>query len=282
MPELPEVETMRRGLLPIVGSTIAMVEYPEIPYRPIVVYPSRESLATRVAKQKITAVDRIAKRVLVRLTSGDSIVMQPKMAGIAMLSDPPSEEHIRVVFHLGRATERQTTPTQFLYWDRRGLGTVCLWTPEEEENHLGPDKLGPDALLVDVKSFASRYRDCKKAVKVALLDQTLVAGIGNLYAAEILFAAKVSPEVRCCDLPQSKWRLIYEHSQRILLKAIENEGSTLSDGTYRNAINGEGSYQNHHLVYDREGEPCTRCKKGKIARIVQAQRSTFYCPKCQG
>ncbi len=273
---------MRRGLLPIVGSTIVMVEYPEIPYRPIVVYPSRESLANRVAGQKITAVDRIAKRVLVRLTSGDSIVMQPKMAGIAMLSDPPSEEHIRVVFRLGGATEKKASPTQFLYWDRRGLGTVCLWTPKEELDHLGPDKLGPDALLVDAKSFASRYRDCKKAVKVALLDQTLVAGIGNLYAAEILFAAKVAPEARCCDLSQSKWRSIYEHSQRILLKAIENEGSTLSDGTYRNAINGEGSYQNHHLVYDREGEPCTRCKKGKIARIVQSQRSTFYCPKCQG
>lgn len=281
MPELPEVETMRRGLLPIVGNTIALVEYPVIPYRPIVVYPSRESLANRVVEQTITAVDRIAKRVLVRLTSGDSIVMQPKMAGIAMLSDPPSEEHVRVVFHLRNENKRQSQPSQFLYWDRRGLGTVCLWTPEEELNHLGPDKLGPDALLVDAKSFASRFRDCKKAVKVALLDQTLVAGIGNLYAAEILFAAKVSPESRCCDLPLSKWRSIFEHSQRILLKAIENEGSTLSDGTYRNAINGEGSYQNHHLVYDREDEPCTRCKKAKIVRIVQAQRSTFYCPKCQ-
>lgn len=281
MPELPEVETMRRGLLSIVGSTIALVEYPSIPYRPIVVYPSRESLAKRVTGQGITAVDRIAKRVLVRLSSGDSIVMQPKMAGIAMLSDPPSKDHVRAVFHLQKKSANTLSTSQFLYWDRRGLGTICLWTPEEELNHLGPDKLGPDALLVDAKSFASQYRDCKKAVKVALLDQTLVAGIGNLYAAEILFAAKVSPEARCCDLPQSKWRTIFENSQRILLKAIENEGSTLSDGTYRNAINGEGSYQNHHLVYDREGERCLRCKKGTIVRIVQAQRSTFYCPKCQ-
>ncbi|MFN7289852.1 MAG: bifunctional DNA-formamidopyrimidine glycosylase/DNA-(apurinic or apyrimidinic site) lyase [Pirellula sp.] len=281
MPELPEVETMRRGLLPIVGSTIVLVEYPAIPYRPIVVYPSRESLADRVTGHTITAVDRIAKRVLVRLTSRDSVVMQPKMAGIAMLSDPPSDQHIRVVFHLRNVHGGPSLPSQFLYWDRRGLGTVCLWTPEEELKYLGPDSLGPDALLVDAKSFASRFRDCKKAVKVALLDQTLVAGIGNLYAAEILFAARVSPEARCCDLATSKWRSIHEHSQRILLKAIENEGSTLSDGTYRNAINGEGSYQNHHLVYDREGEHCTRCKKGTIVRIVQAQRSTFYCPKCQ-
>ncbi len=114
MPELPEVETMRRGLLPIFGSTIALVEYPVIPYRPIVVYPSRESLANRVVGQTITAVDRIAKRVLVRLTSGDSIVMQPKMAGIAMLSDPPSEEHVRVVFHLRNENKRQSQPSQFL------------------------------------------------------------------------------------------------------------------------------------------------------------------------
>jgi formamidopyrimidine-DNA glycosylase len=281
MPELPEVETMRRGLLPIVGSFIDQVEYPDIPYRPIVVYPSREELARRVTGQRITSVDRVAKRVLVRLASGDSIAMQPKMAGIAMLQDPPTNVHIRVIFHLRGTGADGKSSSQFLYWDRRGLGTVCLWTLDEEMQHLGPDKLGPDALTVEQKVFVERFRQSKKTVKVALLDQQIVAGIGNLYAAEILFAAKVSPEARCCELTRVQWRSIFQHSRRILLEAIEKEGSTLSDGTYRNAINGEGSYQNHHLVYDREGMLCKRCQKGTIARIVQAQRSTFYCPHCQ-
>jgi formamidopyrimidine-DNA glycosylase len=277
MPELPEVETMRRGLLPIVGCVITKVEYPDIPYRPIVVEPSRDKLVERCQGQSIQSVDRIAKRVLVRLGNGDSIVMQPKMAGIAMLSDPPSQQHTRVVFQL---TGNRNVP-QFLYWDRRGLGTVSLWTAEQVLAKLGPDVLGPDASIVEESIFVSRFRESKKEIKVAMLDQSIVAGIGNLYAAEILFAAKVHPQSRCGDITTAKWKRVHAETIRILQEAIEKEGSTLSDGTYRNAINGEGRYQNLHQVYDRENQPCKRCSNVKIIRMVQAQRSTFFCPKCQ-
>jgi formamidopyrimidine-DNA glycosylase len=277
MPELPEVETMRRGLLPIVGCVITKVEYPDIPYRPIVIEPSRDELVQRCQGQSIQSVDRIAKRVLVRLGNGDSIVMQPKMAGIAMLSDPPSQQHTRVVFQL----RGNTNVPQFLYWDRRGLGTVSLWTPEQVLAKLGPDVLGPDASIVEESVFIARFRDSKKEIKVAMLDQSIVAGIGNLYAAEILFAAKVHPQARCGDISTAKWKRVHSETIRILQEAMEKEGSTLSDGTYRNAINGEGSYQNLHQVYDREDQPCKRCSNAKIIRIVQAQRSTFFCPKCQ-
>lgn len=277
MPELPEVETMRRGLLPIVGCKITKVVYPDTPYRPIVIEPSRDELVERCQGQSILSVDRIAKRVLVRLASGDSIVMQPKMAGIAMLSDPPSQQHTRVIFHL---RGNKQVP-QFLYWDRRGLGTVSLWTPEQVNAKLGPDVLGPDASIVKASVFVSRFCDSKKEIKVAMLDQSIVAGIGNLYAAEILFAAKVHPQTRCTDISTTKWKRIHAETIRILQEAIEKEGSTLSDGTYRNAINGEGSYQNLHQVYDREDMPCMRCLKGNIVRIVQSQRSTFFCPNCQ-
>lgn len=277
MPELPEVETMRRGLLPIVGRTILRVEFPEIPYRPIVILPDRSGLATGSEGKRIIDVRRIAKRVLVDLENGFSIVMQPKMAGIAMLRDAPSQQHIRVLFHLdGEGPHRQ-----FLYWDRRGLGNVCLWSAEEVDAALGPRKLGPDASIVEADLFVSRFRDCKREVKVALLDQSLVAGIGNLYAAEILFAAKVHPQQRCCDVMKIQWKRIHQETIRILQQAIENEGSTLKDGTYRNAINGEGSYQSMHLVYDREESLCVRCQRGKVQRIVQSQRSTFFCPYCQ-
>ncbi|MCY2984924.1 MAG: formamidopyrimidine-DNA glycosylase [Planctomycetota bacterium] len=277
MPELPEVETMRRGLFPTIGGIITAVNEPDIPYRPIKIDPSIKEFRERVLGEEIIAVNRIAKRVLVKMRSGDSIVMQPKMAGIAMVSVPPSEQHTRMVFDLsGAAVPR------FLYWDRRGLGTVSLWTEAQIEEQLGPNKLGPDASIVDQKTFAERFRATDREVKVAMLDQRVVCGIGNLYAAEILHAARVHPSIRCSDLSRSRWNRIHRETIRILKEAIEKEGSTLSDGTYRNAINGEGSYQNQYLVYDREDEKCLTCKKERIQRMIQAQRSTFFCPKCQG
>ena len=277
MPELPEVETMRRGLLPIVGRQIDHVEFPQIPYRPIAIYPSQTELQSRCNGRKIQGVDRVAKRVIVRLDSGDSIVMQPKMAGIAMLSEPPTEMHTRVVFHLAGRQEVD----RFLYWDRRGLGTVCLWNKADIEEHLGPKQLGPDAVTVSEKDFIARYDRCHKQVKDALLDQKLICGIGNLYAAEILHAARIHPKMRCDEIPRTRWRRIHRETVRILNEAIEKEGSTLRDGTYRNAINGEGTYQMKHLVYDREDEFCLSCHRGRIQRIVQTQRSTFFCPRCQ-
>ncbi len=277
MPELPEVETMRRGLLPIIGRVVSMVEYPRIPYRPISVQPSPDELARRCKGKRIVAVQRIAKRVLIQLDSEDCIVLQPKMAGLLLLSDPPSTQHTRVIFHL----EGHEIPRQFLYWDRRGLGTVSLWNPSEIQQKLGPGVLGPDALSVEEATFIDRVRACQREIKVALLDQRIVAGIGNIYAAEILFAAKVHPQARCHEISTKSCKKIYTQMIDILQTAIEHEGSTLSDGTYRNAINGEGNYQSQHLVYDREGQQCFRCRKQAIQRIVQAQRSTFFCPACQ-
>lgn len=277
MPELPEVETMRRGLLPIIGRTIEQVAFPTIPYRPIAIYPSRDKLLARCRGKKIVSVERIAKRVSVVLDSMERIVLQPKMAGMVMVSAPPSSQHTRIIFHLcGRKS-----PRQFLYWDRRGLGTVCLWTPEEFEQSLGSQKLGPDALLIDAATFAFRLGNCRKEIKCALLDQRVISGIGNIYAAEILFASKVHPTARCHEISRFQYRRMFANMIRILQEAIEREGSTLSDGSYRSAINGEASYQNEHKVYDREDKVCLGCRKHKIVRIVQAQRSTYFCPGCQ-
>ncbi|MFM9063146.1 MAG: zinc finger domain-containing protein, partial [Pirellula sp.] len=112
-------------------------------------------------------------------------------------------------------------------------------------------------------------------------DQRLVAGVGNLYASEILHRAAIDPRTLCERISKAKWQRIYELMRGVLLEAIDSEGSTLSDGTYRNAINGEGGFQHFHLVYARDGQVCSTCKSGTILRIVQSQRSTFYCPKCQ-
>ena len=124
-------------------------------------------------------------------------------------------------------------------------------------------------------------RASRRAIKVALLDQKVVAGVGNLYASELLHLAAVHPAKRCSQLSRMDWERVHQQMQHVLGEAIKYEGSTLSDGTYRNALNKEGGYQNHHRVYDREGATCPSCRQEEIVRIVQAQRSTFFCPQCQ-
>lgn len=276
MPELPEVETMRRGLFPTIGGKIREVEVPRSSYRPIEILPSLALLRKRTVHRNVVAIDRIAKRLLVRLDSGDSIVMQPKMAGLALIADPPSDAHTRLIFHLvGVDVDR------FMYWDRRGLGNVCLWTPSEVDRFLGPDVIGPDASIVDQQTFVDRFCKLNREVKVAMLDQSVISGIGNLYAAEILHRAKVHPQTRCQNISRAAWNRIHESTLFILGEAIEKEGSTLSDGTYRTAINGEGNYQNQHRVYDRADAICRTCERVPVVRIVQGQRSTFFCPTCQ-
>ena len=116
--------------------------------------------------------------------------------------------------------------------------------------------------------------------KVALLDQAAIAGVGNLYASELLHVAHVHPQRRCDQLTKAQWERIHAAMVDVLEAAIRYEGSTLSDGTYRNALNKAGGYQNEHRVYDKANQPCPICQ-AEIARIIQAQRSTFFCPRCQ-
>ena len=217
------------------------------------------------------------KRVLVHLENENTIVFEPRMTGLVLLSDPPTMEHLRFQLQLSNAK----TPT-LQYWDRRGLGSVHVFTPDELEEHLGPGRLGPDALAVTPEILAGIFKGSRRPIKVALLDQVALAGVGNLYASEILFRARVHPKKRCSAMSQQQWLLVYTAMQDILTDAIKHEGSTLSDGTYSNALNDPGGYQNQHQVYDREGLPCPGCNKASIVRIVQTQRSTFFCKKCQG
>jgi formamidopyrimidine-DNA glycosylase len=130
--------------------------------------------------------------------------------------------------------------------------------------------------------FQRQLGGSRRAIKVALLDQRAVAGIGNLYASEILHLAGVHPARTCDRIARVQWEAIADATREILETAIHYEGSTLGDGTYRNALNQAGGYQNHHRVYDRDGEACLRCGRGsKIMRIIQAQRSTYFCATCQ-
>ena len=171
--------------------------------------------------------------------------------------------------------------TWLWFWDRRGLGTLQLLSDEQLTARYGSDDIGPDALEVTPNLLRQRLGKSRRAIKVALLDQRAVAGIGNLYASEILHVARVNPQLPCAELSSARWQRIADATRHVLEEAVRYEGSTLSDGTYRNALNQAGSYQNQHRVYDRADEPCPRGCRSVVQRIVQAQRSTFFCPKCQ-
>jgi formamidopyrimidine-DNA glycosylase len=201
------------------------------------------------------------------------------MTGLVFLSSPPNDAHLRLIVEL--EVTAPGSPEQFLFWDQRGLGVVRLVTPFEYDRHYGPNKVGPDAMVADADTLRERFGESSRAIKVALLDQRALAGIGNLYASEILHLAQISPVKRCNGLTREEWHRLCDSMRRVLSDAIEHQGSTLKDGTYRIAHDEPGNYQFSHRVYQRAGKRCNSCGKGEIVRMVQAQRSTFFCPKCQ-
>lgn len=285
MPELPEVETMRRGIAAIAGCRIEQIQRPRCRLRPIEITPELRTFRRRAIGQSILAVERIGKRVVLVLERGERIVIEPRMTGLVLLTEPPTAEHLRFQLTLTPGTDTSVQVSlpsiELLFWDRRGLGLVRLCSPAEFEVRYGAQKLGPDALVTTPELLRERLGRSRRPIKVALLDQQLIAGIGNLYASEVLHLAQVHPALPCDRLTKKQWGRVQAAVLEVLEAAILHEGSTLADGTYRNALNQNGSYQNQHRVYDRAGQRCGRCNAAEVLRVVQAQRSTFFCPKCQ-
>ncbi len=273
MPELPEVETMCRSIYPTIGKLIREVSQPTCNYRPIQIRPSVAEINARMAGCIVKAITRLGKRVVIQ-THDDSLILQPKMTGLVVLESPPDPGHVRLQIDFSSKLRLQ-------FWDSRGLGTVELMPTAELHARIVEGRLGPDALQITVDDFITRLQATARPIKVALLDQKLLAGVGNLYASEMLFEAKIDPQKPAAKISPARLRVLHQVMLDILQLAIKLEGSTLSDGTYRNALNDPGGYQNMHRVYDKAGEACRQCQSTAILRIVQAQRSTFYCPKCQ-
>jgi formamidopyrimidine-DNA glycosylase len=278
MPELPEVETMVRGIRPYVeGRTILVMRRCPCSCKPLSVRPGFPILAKRLAGERIDRVRRLAKRVVFDLSGGGAVAIEPRMTGLMLLSDPPDREHLRIEWGLdGKAKYNSVW-----FWDRRGLGTVRLYAAGELDRELGAAKLGPDALTMTADAWRERCKRTSRPIKVVLLDQQVVAGIGNLYASEILHLARIHPARPADKLNAREIGRLDDSARVVLEQAIRDEGSTLSDATYRNALNQTGRYQHKHRVYRRADQPCPSCAKGEIRRIVQAQRSTFFCPECQ-
>ncbi|NCY03100.1 MAG: bifunctional DNA-formamidopyrimidine glycosylase/DNA-(apurinic or apyrimidinic site) lyase [Planctomycetia bacterium] len=280
MPELPEVETMRRGIAHLAGLRIDTASFPRSSVRPIVTRPAPARLRRRLAGRTIVAVHRFGKRVVLELDAVGPenrgwLVIEPRMTGLLLVVDPPTRTHVRMELGIdSRACPR------LIFWDRRGLGTIRLLDAGELAAACGPARLGPDGLVVTGSALAERLGGSRRAVKVALLDQRAVAGIGNIYAAEILFAAGIDPRTACRRLRPADWERIAAAARSILEKAVRMEGSSIGDETYRTADNRTGRFQRQHRVYGRAGEACHACG-GPVVRLVQAQRSTFFCPCCQ-
>ena len=280
VPELPEVETMVRGIARhVTGRRLVASGRYRCRYRPIEVTPAAAVIRRRVDGARITGVRRIGKRVIIDLDTDESFVIEPRMTGLMLVTDPPDRSHLRYRWQMEPSSEPGLVDELF-FWDRRGLGTIRLLTPEELAERLGPPRLGPDALELGVADWRRLCSRTGRAIKVAMLDQSLIAGIGNLYASEILFRARIDPARPADRIADEEAGRLSRAARTVLNEAIRHEGSTLSDGTYRNALNQDGGYQNSHRVYDRAGEPCPCCEV-PIVRVVQAQRSTFFCPACQ-
>jgi len=278
MLELPEVETMVRGVRDhLIDRRILATQFCHCTRKPIQISPPKIQFRRIVKNRQILDVWRLAKRIVIELDQSRFIVIEPRMTGLLLISTPPTQDHRRVQWDLSPSHESRAS--SFEFWDRRGLGTVRVLN-KQEMNDLR-DRLGPDPLEMTPAEWEQQLHRTNRPIKTALLDQKLVVGIGNIYASEILHRARVSPEAAAGSLSAKRVARIALASSQILKDAIRYEGSTLGDGTYRNALNVEGSYQNRHCVYQKEGQLCPTCERASIRRIVQAQRSTFFCPKCQ-
>lgn len=278
MPELPEVETMVRGIRPSVQHRrLISLRKCRCSRRPLRIRPALPQIRKRIVGRILQDVRRVGKRVLLCFAGDEILVIEPRMSGLLLLADPPTREHLRLQWEF----DGKDGPRRLWYWDRRGLGRVTLYRAEEWQRTLEEIRLGPDALAMTVPEWRNRCRKTHRPIKVALLDQRFVAGIGNLYASEILHESGIHPATPADQLSPAQIRRLSSAVRKVLREAIRYEGSTLGDQTYRNVLNQRGRYQNRHRVYGRAGELCPRCQTARIQRIVQQQRSTFFCPLCQ-
>jgi formamidopyrimidine-DNA glycosylase len=292
MPELPEVETVRRGLAPAMeGARFRKVEARRKDLR----FPLPKDFGKRLEGQTVNSLGRRAKYLLADLSSGDVLMMHLGMSGSfrlrrngeQLLGDPryfeqaKDEKHDHVVFHMSSgATVTFNDPRRF------GFMKIVPRAKLEDDKlmkELGPEPLAKD---FDAAALARACKGKKTSLKAALSDQTVVAGLGNIYVCEALHRARLSPKRSASTIatktgaPNELTHRLVDAIKAVLNDAIKAGGSTLRD--HRQATGELGYFQHAFRVYDREGEPCpTPGCKGTIKRIVQSGRSTFFCPICQ-
>jgi formamidopyrimidine-DNA glycosylase len=273
MPELPEVETIKRTLeKKIAGLTISGVD---VNLPKVIRSPSPDEFITEVTGKKIIRLRRRGKYLLIFLSGDKLLVVHLRMTGRLVYTDAkePPPRHTHVIFRLSNGNELRFT-------DMRQFGTIQLSSTKDLNKVKGLKDLGPEPLEREFsRDFLRRELKRKRTrIKPLLLDQTFVAGLGNIYVDEALYRARLHPERLACTLSPREIANLYHAIVEVLQEGIENRGTSMRD--YVDGDGRAGSYQELLQVYNREGEKCRRCGS-TIERIKVGGRSSYYCPACQ-
>jgi formamidopyrimidine-DNA glycosylase len=271
MAELPEVETIVRGLQKtVVGKKIKDVKV----IFPGIVKQDSKDFKKDVVRSEIIRVRRRGKFILIDLSNGKTILAHLGMTGNFLLvkSSSPLNKHDHLIVKFNHNLN------ELRYNDQRRFGKVKSFSTFEEGHVPELKKLGPEPLTISRFDFLTLLRKKKERIKSALLKQEIIAGLGNIYADEALFQAKIHPEERPITLSDEKLEKLRVSIKRILVKAIKAGGSTIMN--FCNLFGEEGKYQTYHKVYGKEGTHCAICGT-EIEKITIGQRSSFYCRKCQ-
>ncbi len=282
MPELPEVETVRRGLTSAMEGVV--IERVEV-NRPDLRWPFPDRMADRLSGKRVNRLWRRSKYILIDLSSGETLLIHLGMSGRMIVSGDPlgqfvhnhpaPAKHDHVVFHMANGA-------RVTFNDPRRFGAMDLLATDAADQHKLLTSLGPEPLGNDFHEdhLISAFRNKNTPVKSALLDQRIVAGLGNIYVCEALFRAGVSPRRKAGQVSKKRVAALVPVIRQVLQDAIEAGGSSLRD--FRQADGELGYFQHRFDVYGREGEPCrTIGCNGSIQRITQSGRSSFYCAQCQ-
>lgn len=274
MPELPEVETVRRTLAPALGARVVEVSHSGKPLhgrRPVPIAAIRAALVGR----EVTALRRLGKYLLVDVDGPTSLLVHLGMSGRFRIFDaatpPPPHTHLTARLDDGR---------ELRFSDPRRFGQLDVAPREAPRSHPALAGLGPDALVdgLTPAHLLACARGRTTTVKALLLDQRVVAGVGNIYASEALWRAKVRPTRRANRLTEPEARLLARAVRDVLVHALRHGGTSLRD--FVDADGREGENAHYLKVYDRQGEPCPRCRASVVRKVIQG-RATYFCPTCQ-
>ena len=279
MPELPEVETVRRGMVSFVVDR--RIDRVEVGRERTVRRTSSQALIDGLTGSTITSIGRRGKYILCALDTGDALMIHLRMSGRVLVSPAGSirPDHTHVVLHLAGS------PAQELWFvDPRTFGEMVVFDPDHVDTEL-PElaRLGVDPIAdgLTVAQLTGMLSGRARQLKPLLLDQHVIAGIGNIYCDEVLHRARLRPDRLANTLKPADVRRLHDAIHSILSTAIEAGGSTLSDTQYVDVMGDGGSFQLDHRVYDRAGQRCLTCGRAQIVRTVSGGRSTCFCPRCQ-
>jgi formamidopyrimidine-DNA glycosylase len=272
MPELPEVETVVRGLkASILGKKILGISYCAPHLRKL----NTRDFAKKLEGRVIDSIERTGKNIFINLDDDSMLWIHLRMTGQLLYNCnfEESDPHRHIVMTFADSNEI------LVFRDVRKFGHFVYVPAGRKRRFLGQLNLGRDALKMELDEFIKIIKSKNRMIKPLLLDQTIIAGLGNIYVDEILFRSKVHPRKLSGRISKAKLRKMYENMQKILRFAIENMGTTVD--TFSDVNSEPGRNQKYLLAYDNAGKFCSICGKRKIIRIVVAQRGTFVCPNCQ-